>query len=61
MSIPLITIDPDADLAEAAKSMKQHKIRRLAVVKEGVLYGVIQAADISGNLERYLDKEDKIF
>lgn len=57
MSTPLITIDPDADLIEAAKVMKQHKIRRLAVVKENVLYGVLTAADIGGNLERYLDNE----
>ncbi|HVP92116.1 MAG TPA: CBS domain-containing protein [Acidobacteriota bacterium] len=57
MSTPLITIDPDADLAEAAKIMKKHKIRRLAVVKEGVLYGVLTAADIGRNLESYMDKE----
>ena len=42
MSMPLITIDPDADLVEAAKIMKQHKIRRLAVVRNGVLYGVLK-------------------
>jgi CBS domain-containing protein len=59
MSTPLITIDPDADLAEAAKIMKQHKIRRLAVVRGGVLFGVLTAADISYNLERYVDKETR--
>jgi len=57
MSTPLITIDPDKDLVEAAKIMKHHKIRRLAVVREGVLCGVLTAADISRNLERYVDKE----
>lgn len=57
MSKPVITIDPDADLAEAAKIMKKHKIRRLAVVKEGVLHGVLTAADIGRNLESYVDKE----
>lgn len=57
MSIPLIIIDPDEDLAEAAKIMKKHKIRRLAVVKEGVLHGVLTAADIGRNLESYMDKE----
>jgi CBS domain-containing protein len=57
MSTPLITIDPDADLTEAAKIMKQHKIRRLAVVREGTLRGVVTAADIARNLESYLDRE----
>lgn len=57
MSTPLITIDPDADLAEAAKIMKKHKIRRLAVVREGVLHGVLTAADISRNLEKYVEEE----
>ena len=57
MSTPLITIDPDNDLVEAAKVMKQHKIRRLAVVRKGVLYGILTAADIARNLESYVDKE----
>jgi CBS domain-containing protein len=57
MSAPLITIDPDADLAEAAKIMKKHKIRRLAVVKEDRLDGILTAADIGRNLESYVDRE----
>ena len=57
MSTPLITIDPDADLMEAVKIMKQHKIRRLAVVREGNLRGVVTAADIARNLESYIDSE----
>jgi CBS domain-containing protein len=57
MSTPLITIDPDADLAEAAKIMKKNKIRRLAVIKEETLNGVLTAADIGRNLESYMDRE----
>jgi CBS domain-containing protein len=57
MSNPLITIDPDADLMEAAKIMKKQKIRRLAVVREETLRGVITAADIARNLQSYLDSE----
>ena len=57
MSTPLVTIDPDTDLLEAAKIMKDHKIRRLAVVRQNVLYGVLTAADVSRNLEKYLDDE----
>jgi CBS domain-containing protein len=57
MSTPLITIDPMADLTEAAKIMKKHKIRRLAVVKEGTLRGVLTANDVARNIESYMDKE----
>jgi CBS domain-containing protein len=57
MSTPLITIDPNADLTEAAKVMRKHKIRRLAVVKDEVLQGVLTAQDVARNLENYMDKE----
>ncbi len=57
MSTPLITIDADADLSEAAKMMKKHKIWRLAVMKEGKLKGVLTAGNIAGNLETYVERE----
>ena len=57
MSTPLITIDADADLIEAAKIMKKHKIWRLAVTKNDKLQGVLTAADIASNLESYVDEE----
>lgn len=57
MSTPLITIDPDADLAEAARIMEQYKIRRLAVARKGALYGVLTAADIARHLEGYVESE----
>ena len=59
MSTPLVEIDPDADLVEAARLMERHKVRRLAVVKKGILYGVISAIDISRNLEGYVEAEVK--
>jgi CBS domain-containing protein len=51
MSTPLIAIDADADLSEAAKMM------RLAVVKANALQGVLTAADIANSLENYVDRE----
>lgn len=57
MSAPLITIDPDASLIEAAKIMEEHKIRRLAVARKGILYGVLTAIDIARNLEGYVESE----
>ena len=57
MSEPLVEVDPDADLVTAAKIMDEHKIRRLAVVRKGILYGVISALDIARNLEGYVESE----
>lgn len=57
MSSPLVEIDPDSDLVEASKLMEEHKVRRIAVVKQGVLYGVISALDIARNLEGYVEEE----
>jgi len=55
MSAPLIEID--ADLVQAAKLMDEHKIRRLAVVRKWILYGVISALDIARHLEGYVESE----
>lgn len=57
MSTPLISVEPDVDMIEAAKIMKNHKIRRLAVVRQGVLRGVITASDVATHCEVYADKE----
>lgn len=38
---PLITIDLDATTKEAASLMQKHNIRRLPVVKNGALVGII--------------------
>ena len=57
MSKPLIEVDPDADLVTAAKLMDKHKIRRLAVIRRGIVYGVISALDIARNLEGYVESE----
>ncbi|MBC7219117.1 MAG: CBS domain-containing protein [Hadesarchaea archaeon] len=47
MSAPLITIDPDADIVEAARIMASHKIRRIPVVKKGKLVGIVNSSDIT--------------
>jgi len=43
----LVTVTPDTQLSEARQSMADHKIRRLPVVKEDVLVGVISIGDIA--------------
>jgi CBS domain-containing protein len=43
---PLISIDLDASTAEAAKLMREHNIRRLPVMKDGALVGIITSKDL---------------
>lgn len=50
MSKSLITIDPDASLKEAARRMSSNKIRRLPVLKQNKLVGIIVASDFVRNL-----------
>jgi CBS domain-containing protein len=53
-SRPLITGDPDMELDEAAALMVQHRIRRLPVVLDDRLAGIVTIDDIAvrtGNLE----------
>jgi CBS domain-containing protein len=53
-SRPLICGDPDMELDEAAALMVQHRIRRLPVVEEDRLAGIVTLDDIAvrtGNLE----------
>ena len=53
-SRPLVTGEPEMDLEEAAALMVRHRIRRLPVVAEGRLVGIVTLDDIAvrtGNLE----------
>lgn len=43
----LQTIAPDADSAEAARIMSQHQIRRLPVVEDGRLLGMVSIGDLA--------------
>jgi CBS domain-containing protein len=53
-SRPLITGEPDMDLEEAAALMVRHRVRRLPVMDEGRLAGIVSLDDIAvrtGDLE----------
>ena len=52
MSKPLITIDPDSSLRDAARLMLKHKIRRLPVIGENRLVGIIVASDFARQLSK---------
>ncbi len=46
MSKPVITVQSKASVTEAAKLMNQRKVRRLAVMEDGELAGVLTMKDI---------------
>jgi CBS domain-containing protein len=53
-SRPLITGEPEMELEEAAALMVRHRVRRLPVVEEGGLVGIVTLDDIAvrtGDLE----------
>lgn len=52
MSTPLTVIHPDRELKEAARIMAQLHIRRLPVLQNGKLIGILTAADIVAALAR---------
>jgi CBS domain-containing protein len=58
MSTPVVTIDPDATVAEAARRLARHRIKRLPVVDDqGRLVGIVSRADL---LRLYLRDDEAI-
>ena len=58
MSKSLVTVDPDASLKKAARLMSTNKIRRLPVVKQNRLVGIVVAADFVRNLGKKTASEE---
>jgi CBS domain-containing protein len=52
MTKPLITINPDASLKEAARKMVNNGIRRLPVIKEHKVVGIIVVSDFARHLSK---------
>ncbi len=48
MSSPPITIDIDATLPEACELLRKHQIRRLPVLQDGKLAGIVTRGDLRG-------------
>jgi len=46
MTSPLITIEPDASISEAARRMSRLDVRRLGVIYKGQLIGLLSSKDI---------------
>jgi CBS domain-containing protein len=55
MTSPLVTIEPEATISEAARRMSRLDIRRLGVVYKGNLVGVISSRDILGIMPELIE------
>jgi CBS domain-containing protein len=55
MTSPLITIEPDATINEAARRMSRLNIRRLGVVYKGQLVGLLSSKDILGVMPELIE------
>jgi len=59
MSSPVIAIDEDADISEAASLMLREGIARLPVLREGKLIGIVTRADIVNGLGASAGEEEE--
>jgi CBS domain-containing protein len=59
MASPLVTIDPDEDLLKASELMRDNVVKKLPVVRNGIIYGIITAEDIANKCGTYVDKTIK--
>jgi CBS domain-containing protein len=46
MTTALVTVDPDATAAHCAKLMEEHRIKRLPVLRDGRLVGIVSRSDL---------------
>ena len=58
MSRSLIMVDPDASLRDAARVMSSNKIRRLPVMKQNKLVGIVVASDFVRNVGKKTVSEE---
>lgn len=56
MSSPIITVDLDATVEDAVKTMAKNKIRRLPVVRNNVIYGIFTTRDLTKHFSKYEDR-----
>jgi len=55
MTSPLVTIEPEATISEAARRMNRLDIRRLGVVYKGNLVGLISSRDVLGVMPELIE------
>ena len=55
MTSPLITIEPDATISEAARRMSRLNIRRIGVMYKGQIAGLLSSKDILGVMPELIE------
>ena len=55
MTTPLVTIEPEASIIDAARRMTRLDIRRLGVIYKGNLVGIISSKDILGVMPELIE------
>jgi CBS domain-containing protein len=55
MTTPLVTIEPEANISDAARRMNRLDIRRLGVIYKGNLVGIISSKDVLGVMPELLE------
>ena len=60
MTTPIIVVKPDATVEDALSIMVTNKIRRLPVVDENVLAGLVTLKDIAGAIAEKLGYENSL-
>ena len=58
MSDPLITIEEESSLRDAARKMVKYRIRRLPVMKKNVLVGIIATSDFAKHISKKTFSEE---
>lgn len=61
MTKNVILIRPDADLEEACRLMKKHKIKKLPVLEGNHLIGIITATDIVSAQPKMMERLGQLF
>jgi len=56
MSAPLITVNLDATIEDAVKIMAKHRIRRLPIAKDNIIYGIFTTRDLTKNFSKYEER-----
>ena len=55
MTTPLVTIEPDATISEAARRMSSMDIRRIGVLYKGNLVGLLSSKDVLGVMPELIE------
>lgn len=53
MSAPVVSIGPQTSAAEIAALMQAHRIKRLPVIQDGALVGIVSRTDLLGVVEQF--------